>query len=259
MDRGLKSAQLGPKVLHMLSGGRDSFLAACLLIEQGYNVQMVTFDNGHIDSVERVQQVANWIKERYPDNSSVYLPAVKIAMTLHAYMSPEWYRKSAERINLYPELQTYQAHCLSCKTAMYVHAIAYCKANGIKYLSEGAREEQGFFVELPEMKSRYEKLCENNGIQLLLPVYSLESDQTRKRKLSDRGLSTKTLEPQCYLGCPLKAALTLGERRDLARYFDTELLPLLQTDINDLIPTKKHYNHILSSKNCPQVDTLKCM
>ena len=35
-------------VLLMLSGGRDSFLAACRLIEEGWHVHMITYDNGCI-------------------------------------------------------------------------------------------------------------------------------------------------------------------------------------------------------------------
>lgn len=235
----LENSNVHPTVLHMMSGGRDSFLAAALLIEQGFKLKMVTFDNGHIDHVERAKLAAQWITEKYPESDSSYLPVIKTAMTFHEYMLQEWYRKSEERLKLYPELQMYQAHCLACKTAMYVHAIAYCKANGIAFLSEGARESQGFFVELPEMKERYERICQDNGIQLLLPVYDLESDLKRKRQLCDRGLSTKTLEPQCYLGCPLRSPLTENEKRDLAKYFDQELYTIIQSDIDDLIEAKR--------------------
>lgn len=252
MDKIVEYSKSRPKVLHMLSGGRDSFLAACLLIEQGYELQMITFDNGCTDEIERVKQVADWIIERYPNKNVTYLPVTKTAMLLHEYMSAEWYRKSEERMEKFPELQTYQAHCLSCRTAMYVHAIAYCKAKNIKFLSEGARKQQGFFVELPPMIERYKELCSTYGIELLLPVYDLDSDQRRKRLLSDRGLSTKTLEPQCYLGCPLKEPLTECEQRDLGRYYDLELKPSLEEDINGLIGVKKNIefpdNEYLSSK-----------
>lgn len=227
------------RVLHMLSGGRDSFLAAALLVEQGYKVEMITFDNGHIDGINRASTVAANLKEHYPEGKITYIKPVKTGMTFHSYMMKDWYRKSKEREELFPELQSYQAHCLSCRTAMYIHAIAYCIANDIPYLSEGARKNQGFFVELPEMKERYERLCSQNGIQLLWPVYDLESDMDRKRFLDDRGLPTKTLEPQCYLGCPLHTPLTAEERRDLSRYYDIDLLPQLQKDIETLIPVKK--------------------
>lgn len=227
------------RVLHMLSGGRDSLLAAALLVEQGYKLELITFDNGHIDGIERVSAVADCLKVRYPEGTVTYLKPTKIGMTFHRYMMKEWYRKSRERDELFPELQSYQAHCLSCRTSMYVHAIAYCVAHNIPFLSEGAREQQGFFVELPEMKERYEQLCKTYGIQLLWPVYKLASDMERKRFLDERELQTKTWEPQCYLGCPLRAPLTTEERRDLSRYYDIELLPQLQKDIESLIPVKR--------------------
>lgn len=230
----------GRRALLMLSGGRDSFLSAALLLEQGYTLEMVTFDSGHIDNIERVSAVASWLKECYPSERVHYLKPTKTGMTLHSYMMKDWYRKSKERESLFPELQSYQAHCLSCKTAMYVHAISYCIAHKIPFLAEGARKQQGFFVELPEMKERYERLCALNGIKLLWPVYELESDVERKRFLNERGLSTKTLEPQCYLGCPLRKPLTAEERRDLSRYYDMELYPRLQEDIDRLVPVKKN-------------------
>ena len=227
------------RVLHMLSGGRDSFLAAAFLAEPGYKLELITFDNGHIDGIDRVSMVATCLKERYPEKIISYINPAKMGMTFHGYMMKDWYRKSKEREALFPELQSYQAHCLSCRTAMYVHAIAYCVAHNVPFLSEGARKHQGFFVELPEMKERYEQLCLQNGIQLLWPVYELESDMARKRFLDERELPTKTLEPQCYLGCPLHNALTAEERRDLSRYYDIDLLPQLQKDIESLIPVKK--------------------
>ena len=107
---------------------------------------------------------------------------------------------------------------------MYLYALYYCKNNGISYLAEGARESQGFSIELPEMRDRLTNLCSNNGIELLLPVYDLNSDQRRKRMLADRGVTTKTLEPQCNLGCPMPSPLTNEERRDLAAYYDNELI-----------------------------------
>ena len=234
------------RVLHMLSGGRDSLLAAALLIEQGYDLELITFDNGHIDGIERVSTVVACLKSRYPNGTVTHLKPNRIGMTFHRYMMQDWYRKSREREWMFPELQTYQAHCLSCKTAMYVHAIAYCVAHNIKFLSEGAREKQGFFIELPEMKERYEQLCETYGIQLLWPVYKLDSDMERKRLLDERELQTKTWEPQCYLGCPLRSPLTIGERRDLSRYYDMELLPLITKDIDSLVPVKK------SVENCTE-------
>ena len=115
---------------------------------------------------------------------------------------------------------------------MYVEAIAYCKNHNIGYISEGARRTQKFFVELPEMIQRYKQLVENNGIELLLPVYALESDWERKLALADRGYIPKTFEPQCWLGCPLGNDLSDNEVESLAIYFDKNIAPVLQSYID---------------------------
>ena len=116
---------------------------------------------------------------------------------------------------------------------MYLVAIAYCKAMGIGYISEGARKQQGFFVELDDMKNRYEKLCMENDIQLIWPVYELESDTERKIELGRRGLLTKTLEPQCHIGRPQLHKLDEKEKESLSRYYDAEIEPHLNSIIQE--------------------------
>ena len=41
------------KAVVLLSGGRDSLLAACLSIEQGYSIVPVICNNGHMEGVEK--------------------------------------------------------------------------------------------------------------------------------------------------------------------------------------------------------------
>lgn len=159
-------------------------------------------------------------------------------MDLHSYMLPLWYKRPDELLRQYPSLQMYQAHCLACKVSMYVHTLAFCKAMSIGYIVDGMREAQGFFVDLPEMRDRFGALCTQNGVELLTPVYGLLSDLERKRMLCNRGMPTKTLEPQCFLGCPLTGSLSNGERRCLAAFFDNKLVSLASRDIQDLVESK---------------------
>lgn len=44
------------KVLVLFSGGLDSMLAACKMIEEGYKVMLVHYDNGASSGVERVEK-----------------------------------------------------------------------------------------------------------------------------------------------------------------------------------------------------------
>ena len=227
------------RVLVLLSGGRDSLLSVCLCIEQGYHIVPAICNNGHIEGIDRAQFAVGCLQKRYGMEIVDNLTYFNTGMTFYTYMQQEWYRKSDDRLRKYPELQTYQAHCLACKSAMYVHAIAFCKANNIGTIADGMRENQGFFVDMPEMKSNFGNLCSDNGVHLITPVYELSSDLERKRRLCDRGLTTKTLEPQCFLGCPLMQSLSFEERKSLSSFYANEIAPWLQKDINELLLSKR--------------------
>lgn len=222
----------------LLSGGRDSLLAACLSIEQGFNITPVICDNGHIEGVERAQFAVARLKERYGNHRVEDLKQCTTGMAFHSYMLSLWYKKPDELLSRYPNLQMYQAHCLACKVAMYVHVIAFCRAMSIGFIVDGMRENQGFFVDLPEMRERFIALCSQNEVKLITPVYGLLSDLKRKRMLCDRGMPTKTLEPQCFLGCPLAGSLSAKECESLSAFFDSELAQPAMRDIQELTASK---------------------
>ena len=226
------------KAVVLLSGGRDSLLAACLSIEQGYSIVPVICNNGHMEGVERAQFAVANLKKRYGNQKVNNLTKCNTGMDLHSYMLSLWYKKPDELLRQYPDLQIYQAHCLTCKVSMYVHALAFCRAKSIRCIVDGMRKSQGFFVDLPEMPERFWSICSQNGIELVTPVYNLSSDLERKRMLCDRDMSTKTLEPQCFLGCPLADMLSDGERKSLASFFDRELANRALQDIQNLIESK---------------------
>lgn len=87
---------------------------------------------------------------------------------------------------------------------MYIYSIAICKKLGIKRISDGARHDQGFVIELEPMLERFKKLLNDYELELLLPVIDMDSDWKRKNELLIHGFVPKTLEPQCLLGVPLK-------------------------------------------------------
>ena len=216
--------------LVLLSGGRDSLLSACIAIEQGHRIIPAVCDTGHIEGVDRVNFSVDALRERYGSEAVGSLVKIHTGMTLLSYMRPTWQGRLEDLWQLYPKLQMYQAHCLACKTAMYAHAVAYCMVNGIHYLVDGMREEQGFFVEQDEMRARFEELCAVYGITLITPVLELSSDLERKQLLCSRGMPTKTLEPQCFLGCPLTGPLTKEEKKSLSDFYDMELRDLVRKD-----------------------------
>lgn len=223
-----------PEALVLLSGGRDSLLSACMAIEQGYRIIPAVCNTEHIEGIDRVCYSVEALRGRYGSETVGSMVELHTGMSFLSYIRTLWYRKPEELRQLYPDLQMYQAHCLACKTAMYAHAIAYCLSHGIHCVVDGMREEQGFFVEQDDMRARYEELCVNFGIELLTPVISLTSDLRRKQMLCSRGMPTKTLEPQCFLGCPLTGPLTKEEKKSLSDYYDIELRDLAHDDIATL-------------------------
>lgn len=238
-------------VLTMLSGGRDSLLTAALLAEIGYTIIPVTFDNGHIMGISEIgdiyhtlvskygtNKVSLFKNDKYPESITPYIQ--NTAMTLHNYAETFWKQSVGAMAADYPELKGYQVHCLCCKTAMYVHAIATCKCYDIPYIAEGTRKSQGFITDKTEMMDRFLHLCRTNEVDILTPVYDISDDYDRKRMLSDRGLPTKTLEPQCFLGCPLESGgITETAKASLLKFYDTVLKDKLQKDIDSLVASKR--------------------
>lgn len=223
------------KALILLSGGRDSLLSACLSVEHDYEITPVICDNGHIEGIDRAQFAVSELQKRYGLEKVHSLVKLTTGMTMQLYLLDTWRAKQSDIAVNYPEAKMYQIHCLGCKTAMYVHSIAYCLSHELTIIIDGMRKSQGFFVDIDDMRNRFSDLCGSNGIELKTPVYDLVSDLERKRKLCDRGLSTKTLEPQCFLGCPLsKEKLSSEEKKELGRFYNARLLPHLQKDISEL-------------------------
>lgn len=219
--------------LLLLSGGRDSFLSACHLIEEGYYVYMVTYDNGHMQMPDNVRYLAERIIERFGKNHVEFLGISLIADIFYPLWILNFNTDYDEITEKYPKLHQSQLNCLTCHTAMYVQSIAICKTKKINCIAEGMRKQQGFFVELPEMKKRYEELCKEYELDLLTPVYDLNSDMERKMSLLKRGFTPKSYEPQCLIGCPLNGSLNDEQITSLANYYDNEIYPKLSKLIDD--------------------------
>ena len=227
------------KVLLMLSGGRDSFLSACRLIGNGYQVHTVTYDNGYMSQTDAVNGLVERLQSCFGELWIRPAGIHPIAQNIQRFLVTILYKEPVELCREYPHLLISQVNCLACHTVMYLHSIAYCKANNISAISEGARQQQKFFVELPEMRERYEKLCDKYNIELILPVYDLESYEERKRELAEWGFLPKSFEPQCWMGCPILQDLTDEQRSDLTKYYDNEIFPFVDEIIENNIRIKK--------------------
>lgn len=235
-----EDVQKEKKVLLMLSGGRDSFLSACRLIEQGNHIYMVTYDNGCMSNADAARKVSKRIIEKYGASRASFIGVRSMSTNLFRLQEAYLYKTIAESSKMYPNLRPAQLPCLACHTGMYIESIVYCKTHNIHFMAEGARKTQKFVVELPEMIERYRELVKENGIELMLPVYELKDDWERKLELADRGYIPKTLEPQCWIGCPLGQELSSSEVNSLTAYYDNDMKPKLQKLIDDKVIMHEH-------------------
>lgn len=229
-------------VLLMLSGGRDSFLAACRLLEEPEKygkVYMVTYDNGCMCEVDRVKSVADRIIAHYGKDRAEYLGVFSTAGIAREFFQPYFNMKPAEQQKRFQGMMPSQFHCLVCRTAMYIHSIWLCKHHGIPCMAEGGRKSQQFVIELEGMaKNRYPELVKSAGLELLMPVYDMGKDWTpdgdfdadweRDNELLMRGFRPKCDEAKCFIGVPINGSIDQSVINGVHAYYDEVMLPRIQ-------------------------------
>lgn len=229
------------KVLLMLSGGRDSFLAACKLLEDenNYHVYMVTYDNGCMCGADRVKLVADRIIERYGADRAEYLGVYSTAGIAREFFHPYFNMTPEEQLKRFKGMTPSQFHCLVCRTSMYIHSIWLCKLLDIPTVAEGGRKSQEFVVEREGMaKDRYPKLVESQGLNLLLPVYydgadwtkdkDFSADWERDNELLMRGYRSKCDEAKCFIGVPINDSVNNDVIEGTHAYYDEVMLPRME-------------------------------
>ena len=220
------------KVILMLSGGRDSFLAGCRLLEDAnekYKLLMVTYDNGCSIQSHNTKYVADRIIARYGKERAEFLGVFHISAVIREFFAPYFNMKPEEQAKEFSGMTPSQFHCLICRTSMYLYSIWLAKLNDALYLAEGGREEQGFVIELPGMAlKRFPELAEKAGLKLLLPVYDLKGDWNRDNALLIRNYNCKSLEPKCLIGYPLENSVDETVIEGVHRYFDNVILPIIE-------------------------------
>lgn len=213
------------EVLVLFSGGKDSFLTTCLLIEQGFKVLMVTFENGAGLEGSNANHGAQRIIEKYGEERVEYLGLYFTAGIWREFLLPFLNMKPSEILSEYGELTSSQFNCLTCRSAMYAATIMIAKEHDVVYVADGARSVQGFVIELPCMAQRFREFFEEFSIDLMFPVLSLESDWRLKNLLLSRGFIPKTLEPQCLLGAPIFDIPDCEIQEAVVKYFDKVVAP----------------------------------
>lgn len=227
-----KKTALNPnEIILMLSGGRDSFLSACYLLDENpdYHLNMVTFDNGCSCQSENARTVADRIIKRYGESRASYLGVYDISSTIREFFLPYFNVQPVELARKYPGLTPSQFHCLICRVSMYINSIWLGYIHNAAVIAEGGREDQEFVIEKPGMaKDRLRKLVEAVGMQHKLPVYDLKDNLIRDHELMHRGFFSKTYEPKCMIGVPVLGSVDETVVKSVEDYFDDMVLPRIQ-------------------------------
>lgn len=232
------------KILQLFSGGKDSFLSACKLIENNNIVYLITYDNGCGLFSNNVEHGADRLVTKYGEEQVKFLGIYNISGVWRYFFLLFFNLKPSEITERYGEITYSQFNCLTCRVSMYLYSIAVCKFLGIEKVCDGARYVQGFAIETQGMLERFKRLFEKYQIELILPVINLESDWQRKNELLMRGFVPKVLEPQCLLGVPLKSGnLSKEVIEAVVSFYDKEIIckcDILTDMIRQIINTNNH-------------------
>lgn len=222
----------------LFSGGKDSFLATCQLIENSSKVYMVTFDNFAGIAGNNAEHGARRIIERYGNACAEFLGVYSTAGIWRELILPFLNMKPSEILAEYGEITTSQFNCLTCRSAMYVWTIIKAKEMGIYKIADGAREDQGFVIELPCMTEKFKSLFLGFGLELSFPVINLKSDWQEKNLLLARGFVPKVIEPQCLVGAPLpnRKEPDLDIQNAVVKYFEKVIIPRAKGIVNGGFP-----------------------
>lgn len=214
------------KVLVLFSGGLDSMLVTCKMVEANYHTVLVHYDNGFSSGSKNVKVAAQRLIDRYGSDSVSFWG---IGMTVGYFKilrDKVWNMSPSELNQKYPYLYPHQFNCLACRTAMYIYSILLCKKLNISVIAEGARKSQLFAIEQDKMLEQYQNLLKEYNIKLLTPVLDLEDDYEREIELFIRGISPYACEAKCFLGVPMTKKLTETEEQSVVDVYNNELLEI---------------------------------
>lgn len=235
------------KVLLFFSGGNDSTLSACKLARAGYDVYLITFDNGCEEGLENIKNRATVLEKLFAYSSFGKIHNLGIFPSAPEFMALRYHSNNmsvSSILNKYGNLNQNQINCLNCRSSMYVIGAVVAKEMGINNIADGARKTQMFALEQEELLNGYKKFLSKYGITLLLPVFDYATDNDVERELWDYSNEFYNLvhngtihyEAKCWLGTPMDKELSEEEILGYLKFFEDILEPNMERDV-DKYPT----------------------
>ena len=190
-------------VLILFSGGKDSFLSTLIMLNKGYRVNLVTFDNGQELKSKNVLIGAKKIKNKFGEDK-VNIIGIKKTDAIFRELICSFYNYDTNYINQkFGNITISQFNCLACRLSMYILSIIICKKENVKLVVDGARKSQLFAIEQETMINKFKKLFENFNLEIIFPVLNETDDYSIKNQILANGFVPKMNECQCLLGMPI--------------------------------------------------------
>ena len=191
------------RALVLFSGGKDSLLVTLRLLDNNYQVYLVTYQNGYEIKGENVNSTIERLIKKYGEKQIVKIGIKNICSFFREFINPFYNYSNKYILENYGNITISQFNCLACRLSMYVASIIICKQMNIKYVFDGARKSQLFLIEQDEMLSKFKELFNENKIEINYLLKDFEDDWTLKNEILLRGFVPKTLEPKCLMGVPI--------------------------------------------------------
>lgn len=221
----------------LCSGGSDSTLALCEMVNSGYKVCPLICDGGCLSGVEWAKQRIDEVRNVFGTN--IVLPTLT-QFTGGAFRDLRYtvFNKTLSEISVkYGHIKPGHAICMMCHSIMVASAVGIARAYGWRDVVDGTRKSEKYIMSSEDMTDRYKKFAVCHKTNLCLPVYDI-SDVTLA--LSYYGISVQYAEPQCWVSHPPKD-LTPEATKELLQLFDIKTLKYMHTVTKQV----KHVNTYL--------------
>ncbi len=173
------------------------------MLNKGYKVNLITFDNGQELNRKNVLIGAKKIKNLF-GNDKVNIIGIKKTDAIFRELIHSFYNYDTNYINQkFGNITISQFNCLACRLSMYILSIIICKKENIKLVVDGARKSQLFAIEQEKMINEFKKLFKNFNLEILFPVLNETDDYAIKNRILANGFVPKMNEGQCLLGMPI--------------------------------------------------------
>ena len=200
---------MAKKCAVLFSGGLDSSLAVCKMIEQGYDIELLHFDQGALLSNNLPSIRMAEIQKAYPSSR----------INIHYINASGIFRRLA-LTTLESDIIKHNVSliCMGCKLAMHVCATIFCVRNNISTIADGSTKRQERYAEQRMIAIDFIKALYNQyGITYINPIYYLEKSEI-KYGLFDRGLTIQAMEDTCLFSHTFSTASNSA----IAEYIDSK-------------------------------------